>query len=100
MDGYLADGLWLDLARHANKIASTLGQGLAALPGAKLVHPVEGSQIFVDLPEPAIQAIEKAGFAVYRWNGPGTQRLRLVVSWSSRAEDAASLIATARAALA
>jgi threonine aldolase len=98
MDAYLADGLWLDLARHANEIAATLGAGLGALPGAKLVNPVEANEVFIDLPEPAIQAIERAGFAVYRWNGPGTQRLRLVASWSSRAEDAQRLIGVASAA--
>ncbi|MFM7345019.1 MAG: threonine aldolase family protein [Tagaea sp.] len=100
MEGYLQGGLWLDLARHANAVAATLGAGLGALPGASLVHPVDANEVFVDLPEPAIQAIEKAGFAVYRWNGPGTQRLRLVASWSSREEDAGALIETARKALA
>jgi threonine aldolase len=99
MEGYLADGLWLDLARHANAIARTLGEGLASLPGAALVHKVEANEVFVDLPERAIAAIEQAGFAVYRWNGPGTQRLRLVASWSSRAEDAARLIGAARAGM-
>ena len=100
MDAYLADGLWLDLARRANAIARTLGEGLGVLKGARLVHPVEANEVFVDLPEPAIVALEKAGFLVYRWNGPGTQRLRLVASWSSREEDAARLVQTARAALA
>lgn len=100
MHAYLTDGLWLDLARHANAIAWTLGEGLASLPGGALVHKVEANEVFVDLPEPAIRAVEQAGFAVYRWNGPGTQRLRLVASWSSRAEDAARLVRTARAALA
>jgi threonine aldolase len=100
MAGYLEGGLWLDLARHANAIARTLGEGLGALPGAALVHKVEANEVFVDLPEPAIAAIERAGFAIYRWNGPGTQRLRLVASWSSRAEDAVRLVDTARAALA
>lgn len=100
MEAYLEGGLWLDLARRANAIAGILGEGLAALPGAKLVHAVEANEVFVDLPEPAIAALEKAGFAVYRWDGPGTQRLRLVASWSSGAEDAARLIETARAGLA
>ncbi|MFM7347729.1 MAG: threonine aldolase family protein [Tagaea sp.] len=99
MDAYLTDGLWLDLARHANGIARALGEGLGRLPGAALVHPVEANEVFVDLPETAIRALEAAGFAVYRWLGPGTQRLRLVASWSSQAADAARLIETARAAL-
>jgi threonine aldolase len=99
MDAYLEGGLWLDLARRSNAVAAELAAGLAALPGAKLAHPVQANEVFVDLPEAAIVAIEKAGFAVYRWFGPGTQRLRLVASWNSREADAERLIATAKAAI-
>jgi threonine aldolase len=100
MDAYLESGLWLDLARHANAMARRLADGLAALPGAKLVHPVEANEIFVDLPEAAIAATEKAGYRSYRWLGPGTQRLRLVCAWSSRVEDVDGFVGTARSALA
>ncbi len=99
MAGYLDGGLWLDLARQSNAVAAKLAGGLAALPGAKLAHPVQANEVFVDLPEAAIAAIEQAGFAVYRWFGPGTRRLRLVASWNSREADAERLIATAKAAI-
>lgn len=99
MAGYLDGDLWLDLARRSNAVAAKLGAGLAALPGAKLAHPVQANEVFVDLPEAAIVAIEQAGFAVYRWFGPGTQRLRLVASWNSLEADAERLIATAKAAI-
>lgn len=99
MAGYLDGGLWLDLARRSNAVAAKLAGGLAALPGAKLAHPVQANEVFVDLPEAAIAAIEQAGFAVYRWFGPGTRRLRLVASWNSREADAERLIATAKAAI-
>ena len=33
MDAYLADGLWLACARHANAMAARLADGLAAIPG-------------------------------------------------------------------
>lgn len=99
MAGYLDGDLWLALARRSNAIAAKLGAGLAALSGAKLAHPVQANEVFVDLPEAAIAAIEQAGFAVYRWFGPGTRRLRLVASWNSRDADAERLIATAKAAI-
>jgi len=99
MAGYLDGDLWLGLARQSNAIAAKLAGGLAALPGAKLAHPVQANEVFVDLPEAAIAAIEQAGFAVYRWFGPGTRRLRLVASWNSRDADAERLIATAKAAI-
>ncbi len=99
LEAYLDGDLWLSLARHSNALAARLAAGLAALPGTRLAHPVEANEIFVDLPETAVAALEKAGFIVYRWNGPGTTLLRFVVSWSSRADDADKLVATARAAL-
>lgn len=99
MAGYLDGDLWLDLARRSNAVAAKLAGGFAALPGAKLAHPVQANEVFVDLPEAAIAAIEQAGFAVYRWFGPGTRRLRLVASWNSRDADAERLIATAKAAI-
>src|SRR6185312_1799022 len=57
LDAYLADGLWLRNARHANAMAARLGQGLARLPGARLVHPVEANEVFVELAEASIAAL-------------------------------------------
>ena len=94
-DAYLADDLWLRLAAHANAMATRLGAGLAALPGATLVHPVESNQVFVDLPEPAIAGLEQAGFRFYRWGAADATRLRLVTAFDTRAEDVDALIAEA-----
>lgn len=97
---YLEGDLWLRNARHANAMAARLGSGLAALPGARLAHPVEANEVFVDLPEPAIAAVEAAGFGVYRWHGPGTTRLRLVTSFATDPADIDAFIATASRACA
>src|SRR3546814_5125488 len=69
LDAYLKDGLWLRLARHANAQAARLAQGLVALPGADLVHPVEANEIFLRLPAPVLDGLEEAGFRFYRWDG-------------------------------
>jgi threonine aldolase len=100
MDAYLEGELWREMAANANAVATRLAKGLAALPGAALAHPVEANEIFVDLPEKAIAATEAAGYRAYRWFGPGTRRLRLVVSWCSSEKDADGFVATAAAALA
>lgn len=94
-DAYLTDGLWLRLATHANAVARRLGDGLAALPGIRLVHPVETNQVFVDLPEPAIAGLERAGFRFYRWGAADAARLRLVTAFDTRPEDVDALIAEA-----
>jgi len=100
LDAYLGDGLWLQLARNSNAMATRLASGLKVLPGAKLVHPVEANEIFIELPEKAIAATEAAGYRSYRWFGPGTQTLRLVAAWSSTPEDVDGFVRTARSALA
>ncbi|MBL8834330.1 MAG: low specificity L-threonine aldolase [Rhodospirillales bacterium] len=100
MDAYLEGGLWLELARHSNAMATRLAEGLQAIPGAALAHPVEANELFVELPEKAIAATEAAGYRSYRWNGPGTRLLRLVSAWSTKPEDVEGFVKTARSALA
>ena len=49
IEAYLADDLWLELARHANAMADRLAAGLAA-EGLVPVWPVEANEVFVALP--------------------------------------------------
>lgn len=96
LDAYLADGLWLRNARHANAMAARLGRGLAHLPGARLVHPVEANEIFVELAEASIAALEAAGFGFYRWGGPNATCLRLVTAFDTREADIDGFLAAAQ----
>jgi threonine aldolase len=84
-DTYLDAELWLRHARHANAMAARLAAGLAALPRARLLHPVEGNEIFVALDEAATERLAAAGFGFYRW-GEGPV-LRLVTAFDTRAAD-------------
>jgi threonine aldolase len=93
LDAYLADGLWLRLAAHANQMAARLSAGLAALPGARLRHPTEANEVFVELPEPAIAALSAAGVGFYRWGGSASSCLRLVTAFDTRAADVDAAIA-------
>ena len=43
---YVENGLYLRLATKANAVAARLGAGLAALPGVRLVAPVEANLVF------------------------------------------------------
>lgn len=95
LEAWLEDGLWLRLAAHANAMAARLAAGLAEVPGAEFAYPVEANEIFVRLPEPAIAALETAGFGFYRWDGP---LLRLVTAFDTPAAAVDSFLATARAA--
>ncbi len=97
LEAYLADGLWLRNARHANALARRLGEGLAALPDVILSHPVEANEIFAWLPEAMIAGLEAAGFGLYRWGPPEAAgcEVRLVTAFNSRPEDVEALIAKA-----
>ncbi|MCB2101856.1 MAG: low specificity L-threonine aldolase [Rhodobacterales bacterium] len=97
MAAYLEDGLWLRNAAHANAMAARLSAGLAALPGASLVHPTQANEVFIDLPAPVVDGLEARGFVFYRWHGPGTTLLRLVASHGTLETDVAAFLDAARA---
>jgi threonine aldolase len=97
LDAYLADGLWLRGAAHANRMAARLSAGLAALPVARLRHPTEANEVFVELPEATIDRLAAAGFGFHRWGGPASRCLRFVTAFDTCAADVEALISAARA---
>ena len=94
LDAYLADGLWLRNARHANRMAARLAEGLAAVAGARLRHPTQANEVFVELPESTIRALAAAGFGFYRWEGDSSACLRLVTAFDTKPEAIDAFIAT------
>jgi threonine aldolase len=63
---YVADGLWLRLAAQSNAAAARIAAGIAAVPGLKLLAPVEANELFLDLPPGVMDALEADGFQFYR----------------------------------
>jgi len=89
---YLADDLWLTLARHANAMADRLAQELDKL-GLPPVWPVEANLVFVALPR-ALDARLKAAGASYYVRASESLKLpadrvlaRLVTSFATRHEE-------------
>jgi threonine aldolase len=84
LDSYLADDLWLDLARHANRMADRLAEGLSAT-GIKPAWPVEANELFVPLTEEKDRRLKGAGAMYYPWSviSPGIALVRLVTSFST-----------------
>jgi threonine aldolase len=95
MEAYLADDLWLRLAGQANRAAARLSQGIAALPGARLVHPTEANAVFAAWPRAGHRRALDAGATYYLWPmdqsmaGPGEEPVsaRLVCSWCTTDDD-------------
>jgi threonine aldolase len=91
MAAYLDGGLWLDLAGRANASAQRLAAVLTGRAGGRLVRPVDGNEIFVELPAEAADCLKKAGAGFYPWLDGS---YRFVCSWAT---TPAEIDATARA---
>ena len=101
LSAYLTDDLWLRNARQSNAMADRLAAGLAAIPGARLVQPVEANELFVVLPEPVTARLRGCGFQFYDWPSPPGEVgavVRLVTSYDMRASDVDGFLAVASAA--
>jgi threonine aldolase len=92
MQAYLTDDLWLDLARAANARAALLAEGLAALPGARVLHPVEANMVFAGWPEAGHRAAEAAGVRYYPWPSEHGPAARLVCNWSTTEAEIADFM--------
>ncbi|MEP6997585.1 MAG: beta-eliminating lyase-related protein [Betaproteobacteria bacterium] len=96
-DAYLANGLWLDLARAANARAAELADGLGRGGVAEILYPVEANEVFVRLPANTLASLEAQGFQFYR-RGGGV--IRLVTGWHTQPAHVASFVsASARQAV-
>ena len=65
-EAYLADDLWLKLARHANAMADRLAEKLTAA-GIVPIWPVEANEVFVALPARTDRRLKAAGANYYVW---------------------------------
>ena len=84
---YLKNGLWLENARHANRMAALLAEVLSRRPETKLTQRVESNQIFCILP-PELLARLRERYFFYMWNEQ-TGEARFVTSWDTTDADIA-----------
>ncbi|SHM30252.1 L-threonine aldolase [Roseovarius litoreus] len=61
MLAYLADDLWLDMARAANARAARLAEGLRSLPDCAFLAEPQANMIFATLPRATHQRLHAAG---------------------------------------
>ncbi|MER7938639.1 MULTISPECIES: low specificity L-threonine aldolase [unclassified Streptomyces] len=91
LDAYLTDDLWLANARHANAMATRLGDGLKAVPGTGLLATPQANILFCRLPAHVTEGLLAEGYAFYhdRWE-PGI--VRFVTAFSHTTEDIDQLL--------
>jgi threonine aldolase len=95
LEAYLRGDRWLQLAGHANAMATRLALGLQRLPQVSLVHPVDANEIFAVLPQPMIAGLRAAGFNFYDWTDGAPGTIRLVLAFDTDPADVEAFVATA-----
>jgi threonine aldolase len=92
----LEGDLWLKNARHANAMATRLGERIANLPGVRLLAPVEANGVFVDLPASVQSKLRETGWRFYTFLGE--TGCRLMCAWDTAPETVDRFIADLAAA--
>jgi len=90
---YVENGLWLQLAAASNAVAARIAGGIEAVPGLRLVAPVEVNELFLELPGAAMDALEREGFQFYRRS---PTLARFVCRFDTSEAEADALIAALR----
>lgn len=82
--GLLENGVWLKNADNANARAAQLYDGLKTIPDISILHPRQANSVFVQMPQPLIDALHKRGWMFYTFIGNGG--CRLMCSWDTTEE--------------
>ena len=103
MEGYLQDGLWMDLARTANARMARLAQGLAGIDGVVFTSEPHANMLFPRLPRAMHRRLMAEGAYYYLYDGeldggPEDEliKCRLVCDWSVTEATIDRFIATAK----
>ncbi|MBQ0823990.1 low specificity L-threonine aldolase [Microvirga sp. HBU67558] len=109
-EGYFADDHWIANARHANRMAGRLSDGLSQLPGVRLAWPTQANEVFPIIPKSLDQALKAAGIHYHSWTELSLPEaegvadhevlIRLVTSWATREEDVNRLLEVASSGVA
>jgi threonine aldolase len=96
-DALLDNDLWLTSARHANRMASLLADGLGSIDGIQLTQKVQANEVFAIVPRQHIAALQDlAAFQVW------TEKIseaRFVTSFDTTEEDVRKFVDSARATI-
>jgi threonine aldolase len=93
LQALLDDGLWLKLSAHANAMAGALREGLGAINGVSLLHPVQANELFITLPKVLAGRLTAKGHRFYPWPNEGANAYRLVTSFSTTQNEVTEFLA-------
>lgn len=84
-DAMLDRDLWRELARHANAMASRLGDGLDEQRSFSLVRPVQTNAVFVKVPPELVEPLRR--HATFHMWDPDESVARMMTAWDTPADD-------------
>lgn len=95
-EAYLADGLWLEMARHANAMAARLARTVTDSSRARLAWQPQANEVFIVLSERRQEELRKQGAVFHPWGTPASFAgalapdeaiYRFVTSFATTVED-------------
>jgi threonine aldolase len=93
----LSDGLWLETASHANRMALLLAAEIERIPQLKITRPTQANAVFVRLPPQSIPLIREEYF-FYVWDEESSE-VRLMTSFDTTEDDISELVALLKSVL-
>ena len=93
----LATDLWLENARHANRMAALLADGVRDLTGVELTQAVETNAVFARVPAEKIPHLQEKSF-FYVWNEAASE-VRWMTAFDTTEADVAQFVDLVRQTL-
>ncbi len=87
----LSNNLWLENAKHANKMAQLLANAIKDMPKVKITQKVESNAVFATIPKEAMAPLQREYF-FYVWNEQ-TSEVRWMTSFDTTEEDIDNFVA-------
>ena len=90
-EALLSGDLYLRSARHANAMARRLAEGVRAVGGVEILHPVEANAVFAALPHDVAERLRKR-YRFYYWD-ESAGVVRWMCSFDTTPEDVDGFVA-------
>ncbi|GAA2430013.1 low specificity L-threonine aldolase [Streptomyces glaucus] len=91
LEALFAKDLWLRNARHANEMAQRLAEGVRAVHGVEILHPVQSNAVFARLPHDVAERLRKR-FRFYFWD-EAAGVVRWMCAFDTTEEDVDAFVA-------
>jgi threonine aldolase len=91
LEALLARDLWLRNARHANEMAQRLAEGVRAVGGVEILHPVQSNAVFARLPHEVSRRLQRR-FRFYFWDEAAGD-VRWMCSFDTTEDDVDAFVA-------